>query len=160
MGCGAWPAVMDPVCSAPNTDTNIQCYSHTRVFLGTYCCSASCCLCWSYFIMSYRRYKIYLRDEYNVLQSVLDAHQADSWRFSAASLREKCPSPSVGLMLWHATHLSSPLRHLPVLIFRIQEVLAEIIPASLFALADIFYKTNTHLSGFGEFELCFLLTLW
>ena len=36
------------------------------------------CVCWLYFIMSYRRSKIYLRDEYNVLQSVLDAHQADS----------------------------------------------------------------------------------
>ena len=95
MGCGAWPAVMDPVCSAPNTDTNIQCYlSHQGLSIGTYCCSALYCLCWLYFIMSYRRYKIYLRDEYNVLQSVLDAHQADSWRFPAASLREKYPGPS------------------------------------------------------------------
>ena len=144
-------------CVPPQIRTQIfsvTSHTHTRVFLGTYCCSALYCWCWLYFIMSYRRSKIYLREE----------SDTPSWflTFLRSFALWEVPGPqcSVGLMLWHATHLSSPLRHLPVLIFRIQEVLAWIIPASLFSLADIFYKTNTHLSGFGEFELCFLLTLW
>ena len=84
---------------------------------------------------------------------------------SAALLREKYPSPGIRLMLRavdvvtrYTSLLATPSSARVDIPY--SGSLGVDYPCLGVSLADIFYKTNTHLSGFGEFELCFLLTLW